>query len=153
VPFVSSGTRAGRAESVDTAARLRLSVTRLARRLRQQADMGLSPSQLSALSTIEQHGPMLVGALAAHERIAAPTATRVVTKLQDAGLVGRTIDASDRRAVHVQITERGLSLLAESRRRKTAWLAGRIDSLGSEARRALEDALDSLDALLAEDDR
>ena len=69
------------------AGRLRLSATRLARRLRQQADTGLSPSQLSALATIRTHGPLTLGALAEHERVAPPSVTKVVAKLEAAGWV------------------------------------------------------------------
>src|SRR2546429_8406607 len=79
------------------AARLRLSATRLARQLRQQSDAGLSPSQLSALATIEHHGPMTLGALADHERVAPPSITKVVAKLEAAGLVARELDRADRR--------------------------------------------------------
>src|SRR4051812_42249925 len=79
------------------AARLRLSATRLARTLRRQADTGLSPSQLSALATVERHGPMTLGALAEHENVAPPSVTRVVAKLEGEGLLARRPDPNDRR--------------------------------------------------------
>src|SRR3954447_13531511 len=85
------------------AARLRLSSTRLARELRRQADAGLSPSQLSALVSIERHGPMTLGALADHERVAPPSITKVVTKLEGLGLVSRHVDDDDRRIVRVRV--------------------------------------------------
>ena len=44
-------------DEVAMAARLRLSATRLARRLRQQSDSGLTPTQLSALAAVDRHGP------------------------------------------------------------------------------------------------
>ena len=69
------------------AAHLRVSATRLARLLRRQGDTGLSPSQLSALTSIERHGPMTLGALADHERVAPPSITKVVDKLEERGLV------------------------------------------------------------------
>jgi DNA-binding MarR family transcriptional regulator len=81
----------------EIAASLRLSTTRLARRLRQESDTGLSPSQLSALAVIENHGPLTLGALADHERIAPPSITKVVTKLEADGLVTRTPCPDDRR--------------------------------------------------------
>ena len=43
--------------NAELAARLRLSVTRTARRLRQEAGTDLSPSLQAALATIERHGP------------------------------------------------------------------------------------------------
>ena len=66
----------------ELAARLRLSATRLARRLRQEADAGLTPSQLSALAVIDRQGPLTLGALADHEQVAPPTITKVVAKLE-----------------------------------------------------------------------
>src|SRR5207237_152943 len=107
------------------AARLRLSATRLARQLRQQSDAGLSPSQLSALATIEHHGPMTLGALADHERVAPPSITKVVAKLEAAGLVARELDRADRRVARVSTTAAGDALLAKARRRKDVWLAAR----------------------------
>src|SRR2546423_14839938 len=95
------------AEAVAMATRLRLSATRLARQLRQQSDAGLSPSQLSALATIELHGPVTLGALADHERVAPPSVTKVTAKLEAAGLVRRELDVSDRRVARVSITPAG----------------------------------------------
>src|SRR6266536_3243902 len=71
-------------ETVALAARLRLVVTRLARRLRQQADTGVTPSMLSALSTVDRHGSLTLGSLAAHEGVAPPTMTAIVARLEEA---------------------------------------------------------------------
>jgi DNA-binding MarR family transcriptional regulator len=136
----------------EAAARLRLSATRLARRLRQEADAGLTPSQLSALAVIENHGPLTLGAVAERERVAPPSITKIVNNLEERGLVVRTGDPEDRRITMVTTSEAGAELVAESRRRKTAWLAGRIDLLDADQQRRLADALDVLD-LLTEDRR
>ena len=129
------------------ASRLRLSATRLARTLRREAGTGLSPSQLSALASVDAHGSMTLGALAAHERVAPPSITRVVAKLEQAGLVIRELDAADRRVARVSLTGEGSALLRESRRRKDAWLAARLAELDAADRARLADALDVLDAL------
>ncbi len=134
----------------ESAARLRLSATRLARRLRQEADAGLTPSQLSALAVIEYRGPLTLGALAERERVAPPSITKIVTNLEEQGLVVRIGDPDDRRITRVATSEAGAALVAESRRRKTAWLAGRVGQLDADQQRRLADALDVLD-LLAED--
>src|SRR5262249_40442115 len=63
---------------LELAARVRLAVTRLARRLRQQSGQGLSPSQISALASIEHRGPLTPSELAAIERIQRPSATRIL---------------------------------------------------------------------------
>jgi DNA-binding MarR family transcriptional regulator len=131
----------------DIAARLRLSATRLARRLRQESGAALSPSQQSALAVIANHGPLTLGALAEHERVAPPSITKVVSKLETDGLVIRTPDPADRRVCRVAISAEGAALMEESRRRKTAWLTDRITELDPEGQRRLSDALDVLDEL------
>jgi len=132
------------------ARRLRLSATRLARRLRQEAQTGLSPSQLSALAAVERHGPLTLGALADHETVAPPTITRVVAKLQADGFLTRQPDPVDRRVTRVVVTSKGRALLGTSRRRKTEWLTTRLDDLDPDQRARLADALDTLDALTTE---
>lgn len=129
---------------------LRLSATRLARRLRQEASTGLTPSQLSALAQIDHHGPLTLGALADRERVAPPTITRVVTKLEAEGLVSRQPSREDRRAVNVVVTPAGADLLARTRRRKDAWLAARLAELDEVDRDRLAAALDVLEALTSE---
>ena len=131
----------------EIASRLRLSATRLARRLRQEAGAGLSPSQLSALAVISNHGPLTLGALAEHERVAPPSVTKVVSKLEGDGLVTRTPCPDDRRVCRVAISPDGAALVEESRRRKTAWLTARINELDPDDQRRLADALDVLDEL------
>lgn len=130
---------------------MRLSATRLARRLRQQADAGLTPSQLSALAVIEFHGSLTLKSLAEHERLAPPSITRVVNKLEADGLVVRTNDLGDRRITRVATSAQGAALMVESRRRKTAWLAGQIARLDPDQQRRLAAALDVLDVLATED--
>ena len=134
--------------AAEIAARLRLSATRLARRLRQESGAGLSPSQQSALAVIANHGPLTLGALAEHERVAPPSITKVVSKLECDGLVTRAPDPSDRRICRVAISPDGEALLDESRRRKTVWLAARINELSPEQQRRLADALDVLDEII-----
>lgn len=138
-------------DDAEMAASLRLSATRLARRLRQEAGSGLTPSQLSALAMISHHGPLTLGALAEREAVAPPSITKVVAKLEADQLVRRTADPDDRRFSHVQTTEAGEALLAENRRRKTAWLTARIGELPVEDRRRLVEALDVLDRLATVD--
>jgi DNA-binding MarR family transcriptional regulator len=135
----------------EIAARLRLSATRLARRLRKEAGSGLSPSQGSALAAVHNKGPLTLGALADHERVAPPTITKVVAFLEAEGLVMRAADADDRRVSRVSTTKAGDALVAESRRRKTAWLTTQVGQLSSEEQTRLADALDVLDHLCEQD--
>lgn len=142
---------AGPIDVGETAARLRLSVTRLARRLRQEATTGHTPSQLSALAVVVNHGPLTLGALADHERVAPPSITKLVTKLEGDGLVTRTQDPDDGRVVNVSATQAGRTLIEETRRRKTTWLAARIKELPPEEQACIAEVLDVLDHLTQQD--
>src|SRR3712207_3217356 len=99
----------------DLASRLRLDIARMARRLRQEAGAPLSPSQTAALATIERHGPLTPSELAERERVQRPTVTRVLARLEEAGLVMRAADPADRRSSLVNISEEGRALLDEVR--------------------------------------
>ncbi len=139
------------ATATDIAARLRLSATRLARRLRQESSAGLTPSQLSALAAVSNRGPLTLGELAEHERVAPPSISKVAAKLEADGLLERRTDPEDRRVSRVRVTKAGAALLAETRRRKTAWLAERVGHLDPGQQERLAAALDALDELCAED--
>jgi len=147
----TAATRRSTTDPVAVAGRLRLSATRLARILRRQADTGLTPSQLSALATIEHHGAMTLGALAEHENVAPPSVTKLVNKLEGQGLVQRQVSPADGRVALVSLTGAGTGLLAESRQRKNQWLAVRLSRLTAEERARLADALDVLETLIGQD--
>ena len=134
----------------DLAGRLRLTIVRTARRLRQETGTELSPSLTAALSTIERHGPLTPGEVATRERIQRPTATRVLARLEEQGLIDRMPDVRDRRSSLLTASKAGRDLLAELRTRKTAFLAARIEDLDAEDRATLERAADILERMLAE---
>jgi len=135
----------------DVAAPLRLAITRLARRLRQEADPGLTPSQLASLATIERHGPLTPSRLAEIERVSRPSATRVLRSLADAGLVARTPDPADGRSTLVAIETRGADLLTRLRSRKNAYLSRRLSGLEPGELETLDRAAVLLERLLEED--
>jgi DNA-binding MarR family transcriptional regulator len=127
----------------------------MTRRLRQEADTDgtLSPTLMAALATVEREGPLTPSALADRERIQRPTATRVVARLEAAGLVTRTTDPSDRRVAHVAITPAGSALLARVRSRKNEYLARRLRELTPGERETLGEAAAILERLLASERR
>ena len=135
----------------EMAARLRLSATRLARRLRQESSTGLTPSQLSALAAVGNAGGLTLRELADHERVAPPSITKVVAKLEADGYLVRESDPSDGRVSRVRTTKAGEALMAETRQRKTAWLTTRIHQLAPDEQARLAAALDVLDRLHTED--
>jgi DNA-binding MarR family transcriptional regulator len=132
----------------ELAPRLRWAITRMARRLRQEAGTDLGPSQTAALATIERHGPLSPSELAKLERIQRPTATRIVAPLETAGLVQRVRDPADGRASILSVTPQGRALLKRLRERKTAYLAKRLANLDTQDRRTLERAAELLERML-----
>ncbi len=128
-------------------------MTRLARRLRQQSPDGLSPSQTSALASIERNGPLTPSELASIERIQRPTATRVLGALLQAGLVTREADARDRRIARVKVTRAGAAVLKRGRSRKNAYLARRLQRLDTEQLEILERAATLIEGLIEDDEQ
>jgi DNA-binding MarR family transcriptional regulator len=137
--------------TTELAHRLRPLVTRLARRMRQQVGAELTPTQGAALVTIDCHGPLTPSELAAREKIQRPTATRVLARLEEAGLVARTQDPDDRRSSLVSSTAAGRELLDAVRDRKDMYLARRLDRLSPEDLAALDRAAGILERMLEED--
>jgi len=133
------------------ASRLRLAVARTARRLRQEAGGGLSPTLTAALASIDNHGPLTPSELADRERIKRPTATRLIASLESSGLVARTSDPSDRRSSLIATTAEGRDLIRTLRTRKDAYLARRLARLTADERETLARAADLLERLLEED--
>ena len=137
------------ATALDLANTLRPTITRLARRLRQQDHTGLGPTMTAALSSIAKHGGPTHGELAAIEQVAPPTITAVVGKMEALGLVTRESGTSDRRVTRIRITPAGIDQLDEVRSRRTSWLASQLDALTDDERRRLADAADVLAKLVA----
>jgi DNA-binding MarR family transcriptional regulator len=134
--------------SPELASRLRLAITRTARRLRQEANAGLSPSLTSLLATIEHHGPLTPSRLAELERIQRPTATRLIARLEVDGLVERSADPRDARSRLIEVTRPGAKKLAAIRTRKNAYLARRLKRLSPQELQTLEEAALILERML-----
>jgi DNA-binding MarR family transcriptional regulator len=137
---------------LDVAARLRLAITRLARRLRQESGEGLTPSQNSALASIERFGGLTPSELASIERIQRPTVTRVLAGLSERNLVTREADASDRRVARIKVTREGAAVLKRGRSRKNAYLARRMRDLDPDELETLARAAELIEHLLEGDD-
>jgi DNA-binding MarR family transcriptional regulator len=129
-----------------------MAIVRMARRLRQEAGTGGedSPTLTAALATIERLGPLTPSALAEHERIQRPTATRVVARLEQLALVTRTPDPSDGRVSHVAITPAGRARLKRIRSRKNEYLARRMRELTADELATLARAAEIVERLLAD---
>ena len=136
------------ANPLELANGLRPTITRLARRLRQQDHTGLGPTMTAALASIAKHGGPTHGELAAIEQVAPPTITAVVGKMENLGLVKRETGTVDRRVTRIRITPAGVDQLDEVRNRRTSWLAFQLSSLTDDERRRLADAVDVLAKLV-----
>ncbi|MFI0943572.1 MarR family winged helix-turn-helix transcriptional regulator [Streptomyces sp. NPDC021020] len=140
------------APSSAAVARLRLVIARLYRQLAQASgdDLNLTYAQLSALARVQEHGPLRIGELAAHEQVAAPSLTRTVAPLVAAGLVTRQPDPSDGRSWLVSITPEGAQVLGRIRRTRSELLVRRMARLDDDQLDALLAALPALEQLLTD---
>ena len=124
-------------------------VARLNRRLRQERDSDLTPTQLSVLGAICQLGQATPGAIAALERVQPPSITRTLASLVEAGMAIRTPHPDDGRQVLMSMSERGDAVLAEERDRRDLWLSHALAELTPAERRTLEGAAILLERLSA----
>ena len=138
-------------ESRDVAARLRLVLLRLTRLLRRQGSAGLTPSQISALATLEEFGPLRISSLATHESISAPVATRSVAIMEEQGWLQRTDDPDDKRACLVEMTPFGREVLENIWHERIQGLSARLDRLTARERAQVRAALGVLEKLVRED--
>jgi DNA-binding MarR family transcriptional regulator len=131
---------------------MRISITRLARRLRVErlglgTEMVLSDIQLAALAALNRHEAMSPGELAEYEKVQPPSMTRVIAVLEERNLVRRAPHPTDRRQVVLTVTPDGRALINRVRRRREAWLAQRLQELTPEERVILRSAAPILEKL------
>jgi DNA-binding MarR family transcriptional regulator len=131
----------------DVAGRLYVAVGRLVRVLRRTGTAEVSPGAFSALAALSASGPLRPGDLAVREGVAAPTMTRIVAGLEEAGYVRRTPDPQDRRAVLVDLTDSGGALLVGERSTRSRELRRRVEALPESDRAALVAALQAIEQL------
>jgi DNA-binding MarR family transcriptional regulator len=148
--MTSTETTATQRDLSEQAARLRLAVNRMARRLRQEANTQLGPASIAALATIERSGPLTPSELARIEGIQRPTAARILGRLTEDGLVTRTSDPADGRSAIVQISSDGRKVLTRLRKRKTAYLAKKMRALPDDDVATLARAAEILEQVLEE---
>lgn len=131
----------------ELAARLRLAMARLNRRLRQQTHVDLTYSQITALATVEELEPIRLSDLAVTEGVSVPTLSRLVASLERANLIVRKPDPADGRAAQLHITDEGRAKLEALRTERSAYLVQRVGTLTPAQREALTGALDALEEL------
>jgi len=147
-PRPGSG-QAPRPRALPIAERLHSASIHVLRLVRQvDVEAGVGPAQLSALSVLVFGGPKSLGALAAAEQVRPPSMTRVVKELEAAGYVRRRPDKTDRRAIRLEATAKGVRLMHDGRARRAALLASWLDALDPSALSRLGDALPVIEAVI-----
>jgi DNA-binding MarR family transcriptional regulator len=123
-------------------------VARLNRFATQRIQMQLPAAQARLLSTIDAHGEARICDLAAVDHCSQPTMTTQVRRLEDAGLVTRTADPGDARAVRIRITAQGLHTLNRVRADRASAIEPQLGKLTDADRQTLVDAVAVLRRLL-----
>ena len=132
---------------------LRPSLLRVGRELRREARaVGASSEQVAILVSVKYSPGIGVGELAAREHVSAAAMSKLVSRLERDGLVGRTPVEGDRRRFGLEVTSEGHRLLRRVRSRRTAWLAKRLRGLGEDDLAAVETAVGPLTRLLGSEE-
>jgi DNA-binding MarR family transcriptional regulator len=123
-------------------------VARLNRYATQRIQMQLPAAQARLLSTIEAHGEARICDLAAVDHCSQPTMTTQVRRLEDAGLVARTADPGDARAVRIRITPEGVRTISRVRADRAAVIEPQLAKLAATDRQTLVESVAVLRRLL-----
>jgi DNA-binding MarR family transcriptional regulator len=123
-------------------------VARLNRLASQRARIPLPSAQGRLLSTIEDQGAARISDLATLDHCSQPTMTMQVRRLEDAGLVSRTVDPDDARAVLIRITPEGVDMLRRVRVDRGAAIDPYLERLNDADRQTLDDAVHVMRKLL-----
>ncbi|HZQ63974.1 MAG TPA: MarR family transcriptional regulator [Gaiellaceae bacterium] len=133
------------ADPVELANRLRPVLLHLNRHLRREAHTeGVTGGQASLLAQIRAYPELGVRELAAREGVSAPSMTRYLDRMERAGLIVRTRSREDARRIRPTLTPKGVRVLRSVRRRRTAWLAERLQALSAAELAAVDRAIDPL---------
>lgn len=147
--MTSQDSSASEGNQADIANRLHSVAIHLLRRVRQKDLLtGLAPARLSALSVIGFGGPCTVTDLAEAEQVAMPTISRIVAALVAQGLVERQTDIHDRRTIHLVATSRGMDMLREGQRRRTAQLGTMLAQLTTAEQATIAEAITLMERML-----
>jgi DNA-binding MarR family transcriptional regulator len=132
-------------------AELRMSVFRLARRLRLERTVeDLSDSQFGVLAVLNRFGPHTLSMLADRERVSPPSMNRTVNSLESRGYLRREPHETDRRRSDIVLTDAGAEVVRETIAKRDAWLTSRLRGLTAEERAALSAATEILERLASE---
>src|SRR4051812_28261590 len=139
-------------DSVELASRLRPVLLMLNRHLRREAHVeGITAGQAALLAQIRNHPELGARELATREGVSAPVMTRALDRAERDGLIVRSRSTEDGRRIRLALTPKGTRVLRSVRRRRTAWLAERLDGLSPSEIQAVNDAIEPLLRLVEEE--
>jgi DNA-binding MarR family transcriptional regulator len=140
-------------ESHEIANELRPVLLRIARELRREIhSLGVTGGQVSVLEAIKRRPGITAARIAELERISAPAMSNHLARMEKASLIERTRGDIDRRRVGLALTAEGEKVLRSVRKKRTAWLAARLEKLDEAERAAVEQAIAPLEKLLEADE-
>ena len=137
--YLGSLTIVGRV--TDSALRLAIAASQFIRAAARAAESDASAATWRILALIDQRGPQRVSAIAAAERVARPTTTAVIQRMEGEGLVVRSPDPSDSRSSLIELAPRGADELAAWRSRLVHAVQPHIDALPAQERDTLARAI------------
>jgi DNA-binding MarR family transcriptional regulator len=133
----------GDVDAMRLASELRIVLGQLMRRLR--AEHRFSLSQGAVLGRLDREGSLSIGDLAVAERVRPQSMTQTISDLESDGLIARRADPMDGRRTLVELTEQGLEILEEDRRKRVGWLARAVsEDLSAQEQQVLSEALELL---------
>ncbi|MGO1225614.1 MarR family winged helix-turn-helix transcriptional regulator [Brachybacterium sp.] len=103
---------------------LALVCSQFSRLAARRSEVGVGTVSWRVVATIDRHGPLRLSEIADRERVSRPTATTVIKRLEEEGLVRREPDPADSRSWLVSTTEQGVQQLA-------AWRAQLAEGVGA----------------------
>jgi len=138
------------ATTAEVAANLRVALMRMVRRLKRETDGEHSVSVVAALGSLNSRGPLTLSEWAEAEGVSRPSMTVLAGNLLSQNLIAKEPDPNDGRLVRVHVTHAGKRVLEQSRTRRNAYLAKRLETLDSEELRRLDEAATLLLRLVEE---
>jgi DNA-binding MarR family transcriptional regulator len=111
----------------------------------------MTASQRIALIELGYDGPLRLNDLAQRMGTSAPTASRAVDALESLGLVTRTADPDDRRALRIELSRPGRTMRDDRIHKATTAFGPALEALDDAERRTLLDFLTRMtDAMRAQ---
>ena len=121
---------------------------KLSRQMREfDLPLGLTPERLNTLASIQEYGPISIKALAAREKVRSATMSKMISSLENDGLVRRRSDKSDKRGVLVAITAKGRRLFLRGNQHRLSQLSNALAKLEPEQLQTLKEVAATLEVL------